>query len=122
MAQLGRETTELLHSLPLYSVSILACFRVADLVPSFLFFIFIVEKKYGRRSVFFAFPIPISKMGVHSNLNKIGMKNPKTPNLNTTGPSRWAARAGKSTLTEQLLLARRLDASEFCTELHYTLH
>jgi hypothetical protein len=34
-------------------------------------------------------------------------KNPNPPNLDTTGLSRWGARAGKSTLAEQLLVARR---------------
>jgi hypothetical protein len=50
-------------------------------------------------------------------------KNPSPPNLNTRGLSRWGVRAGKSTLTEQLVLTRRLSSSECrcCVTLH-TLH
>jgi hypothetical protein len=52
-----------------------------------------------------------------------GRKHPTPPTLDTTGLSRWGARAGKSTLGEQLLVARRLAASECrcCATLH-TLH
>ena len=69
--------------------------------------------------------IPIFKENdsLKKKMDLNGIKHPTPPTLDTTGLSRWGARAGKSSLEEQLLVARRLAASECrcCATLH-TLH